>query len=119
MGVSHRIQGWHQLPAPPLWFLEAIWLRSAVLSACSPTPPPSPRPGPDLTTSLTSCTPRGPSSTGTLGRVWRRESSLRLERILLLLRRIMRRSVSTLLMLRMAKEMNIKTTFLLDSEKNG
>merc|ERR1719295_1251243 len=58
--------------------------------ACSATPLPSLRPGPGSTISLTSCTPRGPLSTGMLERVWRRENSPRQGKILLPLRRIMR-----------------------------
>merc|ERR1712130_823531 len=77
-------------------------------SVCCPTPPPLPRPGPDLTTSLTSCMPREPLFTGMLEKVWRRESSLRPEKISLLLRRIMKRLVLTLLMLEMMLAKNIK-----------
>merc|ERR1711890_112302 len=55
------------------------------------TPQPSQRPGLVWITSSISCTPSVPSSTGTLERVWRRESSVRLVRILLLLRRITRK----------------------------
>merc|ERR1712013_751966 len=47
------------------------------LCACSPTPQLLLRPGPDLTISLTSCMLRGLSSTGTLGKAWRRENSLK------------------------------------------
>merc|ERR1712046_3602 len=56
-------------------------------------------------------TPRGPSSTGTLGRAWKRASSLKPGRILLLSRRIMRRSDWTpwRLMTRMAKSTEQRT----------
>merc|ERR1719384_2044165 len=87
---------------------EAILPRHLEPSVCSPTPPPLPRPGPGLTTSLTSCTPREPLFIGMLEKVWRRESSLRPEKILLLLRRIMKRLVLTLLMLEMMLAKNIK-----------
>merc|ERR1712157_613015 len=66
-------------------------LRFRELSACSPTLPPLPRPGPGLTTNLTSCTPRGPLSTGTWERAWRRESSPRPGRTWLHSRRTTRR----------------------------
>merc|ERR1712217_285869 len=90
---------------------EEILLRSAGLFACSLTPPPSPRPGPGLTTSSTSCTPRGPSFTGTLVRVWRRVSSPRPGRILLLSRRITKRSALTLPRLEMtARVMNTSSS---------
>merc|ERR1711971_83322 len=56
---------------------------------------------PGLTISLTSCTPRGPLSTGMLGRVWRKVNSLRQGKILLPLRRTMRRLALTLLRLEM------------------
>merc|ERR1719289_383284 len=82
--------------------------RLLVQSACSPTPQPSLKPGLGWTISLTSCMPRELSFTGMLERVWRRESSPKLVRTLLLLRRIMRRLVLTLLKLKMAKEMNIE-----------
>merc|ERR1712130_113847 len=93
---------------------EATLQRHPEPSACSPTPPPLPRPGPGLTTSLTSCMPREPLFTGMLVRVWRRESSLKPEKILLPLRRIMKRLVLTLLRLMTMKEMNIKV-FPIDS----
>merc|ERR1712227_167077 len=93
----------HQLSS-----LELTLPRSREPSVCSPTPPPSPRPGPGLTTSLTSCTPREPLSTGMSEKVWRRESSLKLVKISLLLRRIMKRLVLTLLMLEMMLAKNIK-----------
>merc|ERR1712025_1070360 len=92
---------------PPL-SLEVTRLRSREPSACFPTPPPLLRPGPDLTTSLTSCTPREPSSTGMLEREWRRESPLKLVKTLLLLRRITKKLVLTLLMLEMMWVKNIK-----------
>merc|ERR1712002_1308945 len=97
----------HQLLYP-----EGIRPRLLVQSACSPTPQLLLKPGLGWTTSLTSCMPRGPSFTGMLERVWRRESSLKHVRTLLLLRRIMRRLVLTLLKLKMAKEMNIRNTSL-------
>merc|ERR1712029_654570 len=87
---------------------EVTRLRSRELSACSLTPPPLLRPGPDLTTSLTSCMPRGPLSIGMLEREWRRESSLKLVKTLLLLRRITKKLVLTLLMLEMMLVKNIK-----------
>merc|ERR1739846_69103 len=94
VGINYQLL--YQEETPP---------RLLVLSACSPTPQLLLRPGLGWTTSLTSCMPRGPSFTGMLGRVWRRESSLKLVRTLLLLRRIMRRLALTLLKLKMAKEM--------------
>merc|ERR1712209_300903 len=82
--------------------------RSSVPCACCPTPPPSPRPGLVWIISLILCTPSVPSSTGMLERVWKRESSQRLVRILLLLRRTTKRSVSTALKERVKrKERNI------------
>merc|ERR1711892_16400 len=91
----------------PLLSQEVTKPRLPVPSACCPTPLPSLRPGLDLTTSLTSCTPRGLLFTGMLERVWRRESSQRLVRTLPLLRRTTRRLVLTLLRLKMVREMNI------------
>merc|ERR1712024_151017 len=63
-----------------LWCQEEILPRCRELCACCPTPPPSLRPGPGLTTSLTSCTLSAPLFTGTLVRAWRRENSQRLGR---------------------------------------
>merc|ERR1712222_165909 len=82
-------------------FPEGISPRSAGQSACSATPLPLLRPGPGLTISLTSCTPSGPLFTGMLERVWRRENSPRLGKILPPLRRTTRRLASTLLRLEM------------------
>merc|ERR1711956_2427 len=103
--LDSRLESTISLPLP---FQAEILLRSLVPFACCPTPLPLLRPGLDLTTSLTSCTPRGLSFTGMLERVWRRESSPRLVRILPLLRRTTRRLVLTLLRLKMVREMNIK-----------
>jgi len=61
----------------------------------SATPPLSQRPGPDWITSSISCTPRGPSSTGTLEKVWRRESFRRHARTWPRWRKIMKRWEST------------------------
>ena len=91
----------------PPWSLELTLPRSRGPSACCPTPRPSPRPGPGWTTSSTWCTPRGPSSTGTSGRAWRRESSPRPGRISPLSRRTTRRSDSTLRMPAVTLGMNI------------
>merc|ERR1712113_448750 len=97
--------------SPQPSFPVEILLRSAGPCACSLTPLPSLRPGLGLTTSSTSCTPRGPLSTGTLERVWRRVSSPKPGRILLPLRRITRRSALTLLRLEMtARVMNISSS---------
>merc|ERR1712210_162778 len=93
----------HQLSSP-----AAISPRSSVPSACCPTPPPSPRPGHDLTTSSISCTPSEPSSTGTSEKVWRKESSPKPERILPPSRRITKKSESTPSRLRTVKKKNIK-----------
>merc|ERR1739838_772473 len=82
---------------------EETLLRLPVPSACFLTPLPSLRPGPGLTTSLTSCMPRELLFIGMLERVWRKESSLRLVRILLLLRKIMRRLALILQKLKMEK----------------
>merc|ERR1719452_287954 len=89
-------------------FLEEIKPRSLVPSACYPTPLLLLRLGPGLTTSLTLCMPRELLFTGMLERVWRRESSLKLVRIWLLLRRIMRRLA--LILLREAREKMTKNT---------
>merc|ERR1712098_1044905 len=90
---------------------EVTKLRLLVLFACSPTPQQLLKRGLGWTTSLTSCMPRGHLFTGMLERVWRRESSQKLVKTLLLLRRIMRRLALTLLKLKMAKETNIRSCF--------
>merc|ERR1739838_641168 len=64
---------------------------------------------PDLDLLPFSCMLRELLFIGMLERVWRKESSLRLARILLLLRRIMKRSALTLLKVkREKKEKNIR-----------
>merc|ERR1712037_550218 len=85
--------------------------RSAGLSVCLATPLLLLRPGPGLTISLTSCTPRGPLSTGMLARAWRRGSSLKLGRTWLPWRRTMRRLALTLETpeMMMEKEKNINS----------
>ena len=92
---NHHHHRWASTTSPQLSSLAAIWPRCSEQSACSLTPLPSPRPGPGLTISLTSCMLRGPLSTGMLERVWRKGSSQRQERTLLLWRRITRRSALT------------------------
>merc|ERR1712203_947017 len=88
--------------------------KSAGLCACLAIQRPLLRPGPGLTISLTSCTPRGPLSTGMLERVWRRQNSPRLGKILPPSRRTTRRSDSTLLRLEMtARATNTRLTSIL------
>merc|ERR1739842_276182 len=60
----------------------------------SPTPPPSLRSSPELTTSSILCTPREPSSIGTSVKVWKKVSSPKPVRISLPSRRITKKSVS-------------------------
>merc|ERR1719410_1467242 len=92
-----------------LLFLVEILLKLQELSVCSPILLQLLRHGQDWTTSSTSCTPREHSFTGMLEKVWRRVSSLKHERILLLLRRIMKRLDWTPWMLEKEKmEMNIR-----------
>merc|ERR1712178_221451 len=81
----------------PLLFLVVILPRSSAPCACCPTPLPLLRLGLVLTTSSISRTPNVPSFTGTSERAWKRESSLRLVKILLPLRRTTKRSESTVL----------------------
>merc|ERR1711931_437413 len=69
--------------------------RSNVPSACCPTPPPLPKHGLDLTTSSILCTPREPSFTGMLVKVWKKVNSPKPVRILPPSRRITKKSVST------------------------
>merc|ERR1711998_659408 len=78
----------------PLLSQVAISPRSCAPSAWSPTPPPSLRSSPELTTSSISCTPSVLSSIGTSVRVWKKVSSPRLVRISLPSRRTTRKSVS-------------------------
>merc|ERR1712038_1613222 len=96
----------------PLLSLVVILPRFNVLSACCPTPPLLLRLGLVLTTSLTSCMPSVPSSTGMLEKVWKKERSLKLEKTWLLLRKIMKKLAWTLLK---AREKKAKST----KEKNA
>merc|ERR1712226_312901 len=73
-----------QVEILPVFSVQYVWF---------PTPPPSPRLYPVLTTSSILCMPSVLSSTGTSEKVWRKENSLRLVKILLLLRRITKRLV--------------------------
>merc|ERR1712037_225782 len=104
MGASRSVSTTSHQPSSP----EETSPRSSVPSACCPTPPPSPRHGPDLTTSSISCTPSEPSSTGTSEKVWRKVNSPRPERILPPSRRITKKSESTPSRLRTVKKKNIK-----------
>merc|ERR1712166_275097 len=72
------------------------WPRFSVPSACFPTPPPSPKHGPDLTTSSTSCTPSVPLCTGTSVKVWKKANSPKPVKISPPSRRTTKKSASTL-----------------------
>merc|ERR1712098_722095 len=71
------------------------WLRFNVPSACCPTQPPLPKHGLDLTTSSILCTPREPSFTGMLVKVWKKVNSPKPVRILPPSKRITKKLVST------------------------
>merc|ERR1719244_1799905 len=77
--------------SPRLLYQEAIWRKCQELFACRPTQQPLLRPGPGWIISLILCMPSEPLSTGMLERAWRKVSFLRLEKTLLLLKKIMRR----------------------------
>merc|ERR1712243_136047 len=98
---------------------EAIRLRTRELSVCCPTQLLLLKPGQDLTTSLTLCMPRELLFTGMLERVWKRESSLRPEKILLLLRRIMKRLDLTALMLEMMVAKSTRFVWMIPSIETG
>ena len=68
---------------PPPLSQEVISPRSWEQSVWSQTPPPLLKSSQDSTTSSTWCTPREPSSTGTSVKVWKKENSLKPEKILL------------------------------------
>merc|ERR1712137_1058194 len=76
-------------------FQVVIWPRSKEQSACCPTPLPLLKHGPDLITSSILCTPREPSFTGMLVKVWKKVNSPNPVRILLPSKRITKKSVST------------------------
>merc|ERR1712168_453742 len=69
--------------------------RSNVPSACCPTPPPLPKHGLDLTTNSILSTPREPSFTGMLVKVWKKVNSPKPVKNLPTSRRITKKSVST------------------------
>merc|ERR1712137_584906 len=58
-----------------------IWPRSKEPSACCPTLPQLPRPGPDSITNSILCTPRELSFTGMLVKVWKKVNSQKQEKI--------------------------------------
>ena len=67
--------------SPRLLFPEQTWLKSIVQCACSATRLPSPKRGLVSTTSSTWCMLKELLSTGMSGRVWKRASFVRQERI--------------------------------------
>merc|ERR1719223_1239430 len=68
---------------------------------------------PALTTSSTSCTLNEPLCTGMLERVWRKESSLRLVRILQLWRKTMRKSALRLLRVKVRRKAMVMSSKLI------
>ena len=62
---------------------EVISLKSWELSAWFPTPPPLPKSSQDLAINSTWCMPREPLYIGMLENVWKKENSLKSEKILL------------------------------------
>merc|ERR1712025_417656 len=89
--------------------MGGTWQRCHVLFACCPTPRPSGRPGQDWTTSLTLCMQRELLFTGIGGKEWRKVSSLKQERILLLWKKTMKKLVLILLIQKTAMVLrNIK-----------
>ena len=89
-------------------FLAGIWPKCLVPSACSLIPPPSLRLGLDLTTSLISCTPRGPSFIGMSVRAWRRENFPKPVKIWQPWKRITKKLVWTLSKAKKMPERSIK-----------
>merc|ERR1711915_305766 len=98
-----------------LLYLEVILPRLPVRCACYQTLQLLQKLGQDLITSLTLCMPRELSFIGMLEKEWRKVSSLKLEKILLLLRRITKRLVLILVrLMRMREERNTE----LDSQNH-
>merc|ERR1712228_141584 len=91
-----------------LLYQVVIWPRSNERSACCPTPPPLPKPGLDWIINSILCTPNVPLSTGMSEKVWKRENSPKLVRIWPHLKRITKRSVSTLSKAKRKKAKSIK-----------
>ena len=81
-----------------LLFQVEILPRSKEPFACFPTPLLLLKSSPELTTNSILCMPREHSFTGMLEKVWKKENSPKLVRILLLLRRIMRKLELSLVM---------------------
>merc|ERR1711915_543876 len=99
-----------------LLYLEVILPRLPVRCACYPTLQLLQKLGQDLITSLTSCMPRELSFIGMLEKEWRKVSSLKLEKILLLLKRIMKRLVLIpvrLMMMREERNTELNSHYLL------
>merc|ERR1719187_2701138 len=91
-------------------FLAEILPRWLVLFVCSPTQQQLLKHGQGLIISLILCTPSEPLFIGMWVKVWKRENSLKLVKILLLLKRTTKRLVWTLLMEKekKRKDRNIK-----------
>merc|ERR1712113_1055436 len=92
----------------PLLSLVVILPRFNVPSACCPTPLPSLRLGLVLIISLILCMPNVPLSIGTSEKVWKKENSLKPVKIWLLLRRITKKLVLTLLKLKVKRAKNTR-----------
>merc|ERR1719158_1796028 len=92
----------------PLLSLVVILPRLNVPFACCPTPLPSLRLGLVLIISLILCMPNVLLSIGTLEKVWKKENSLKPVKIWLLLRRITKKLVLTLLKLKVKRVKNTK-----------
>merc|ERR1711950_116008 len=88
--------------------LVVILPRFNVPSACCPTPLPLLRLGLVLIISLILCMPNVPLSIGMGEKVWKKENSLKPVKIWLLLRRITKKLVLTLLKPKVKKEKNTK-----------
>merc|ERR1712117_974465 len=97
-------------------YQEVILPRSNVLFACCPTQLLLLKPGLVLIISSILCMPSVHSFTGMLEKVWKKESSLKLEKTWLLLRRITKKSVLTLATL---KEVTMKENIKLSSQNSS
>merc|ERR1719384_184662 len=97
-------------------YQEVILLRSNVLFACCPTQQLLLKLGLVLTISSILCMPSVHSSTGMSEKVWKKENSLKLVKTWLLLKRITKKSVLTLMIL---KEVTMKENIKLSSQNSS